>query len=80
MKNKILISLVACFIAAGSFLHFNLAQNNNNSDISLADISVMAQADGESGAGQLCYYYPGSECRYEYPDEIVTIVNGKFWD
>jgi hypothetical protein len=50
MKKKILLSLVACFIAAGSFIHFNLAQYNNNSDISLADISVMAQADGESGS------------------------------
>ncbi len=44
-----LISLVACFIAAGSFVHYNFSQNNHNTDISLADISVMAQADGESG-------------------------------
>ena len=49
MKKKILISLVACFIAAGSFVHYNFAQNNHITDISLADISVMAQADGESG-------------------------------
>ena len=51
MKKKILISLVACFIAAGSFVHYNFAQNNYNMDISLADISVMAQADPENGGG-----------------------------
>ena len=62
MKNKIIISLVACFIAAGSFVHYNFSQNNHNNDISMADISVMAQADGESGddcggcpAGYTCY-------------------------
>ncbi len=49
MKKKILISLVACFIAAGSFIGYNFAQNNHNMDISLADISAMAQADGENG-------------------------------
>ncbi len=42
-----LISLVACFIAAGSFIGYNFADNNHNMDVSLADISVMAQADGE---------------------------------
>ena len=48
MKKKILISLVACFIAAGSIIHFNLAQNTTMVDVSLADISVMAQAVGET--------------------------------
>jgi hypothetical protein len=66
MKNKILISLVACFVAAGSFLHFNLALNNNNSDISLADISVMAQADIEEvtiTCNASPWTYPG-QCWY----------------
>ncbi len=47
-----LISLVACFIAAGSFIGYNFSENNHNMDVSLADISVMAQADGESGNGK----------------------------
>ena len=51
MKKKILISLVACFIAAGSFIGYNLTENTSKLDVSLADISVMAQADGESGGG-----------------------------
>ncbi len=54
MKKKILISLVTCFLAAGSFVHYNFAQNDHNMDFSLADISVMAQADGESGDCNLC--------------------------
>ena len=45
----------------------HLAQNNHNTDISLADISVMAQADGESGGG----YNPGDRLKMvdcECPD------------
>ena len=49
MKKKILLSLVACFIAATSALHFNFTQNDHNMDFSLADISVMAQANPENG-------------------------------
>jgi len=47
MKKKMLISLVACFIAAGSFIGYNFSENNHNMDISLADISVMAKAGEE---------------------------------
>ncbi|MFW5879692.1 MAG: hypothetical protein ACOCUV_02600 [bacterium] len=58
MKKKILLSLVACFIAAGSFIGFNFADNNHNTDISLADISVMAQAeDGDSDEGEYTCYF-----------------------
>ena len=42
----------------------HLAQNDHNKDISLADISVMAQADGED-PHQLCAThcpYPGPGC------------------
>jgi len=54
MKKKILISLIACFIAAGSVIHFNLAQNASMLDVSLADISVMAQARGEDPDEMYC--------------------------
>lgn len=33
----------------------HLAQYNHNTDISLADITIMAQADGESGGGGFKY-------------------------
>jgi hypothetical protein len=66
MKKKMLISLVACFIAAGSFIGYNFSENNHNMDISLADITLMAQADGESGTNCInCYvsweYCPGGK-------------------
>jgi len=70
MKKKILISLIACFIAAGSVIHFNLAQNASMLDVSLADISVMAQADGEQG-GSTCDTYcpnPGLGCIINFSD------------
>ncbi|TVR74637.1 MAG: hypothetical protein EA408_02735 [Marinilabiliales bacterium] len=69
MKKKIILALTACLFAAGSIINTHLAQNNHNIDVSLADISVMAQADGESGWG-LCFlvqevnYHPhGDGCK-----------------
>ena len=47
MKKKIILTLTACLFAAGSIINVHLAQNDHNLDVSLADISVMAQADGE---------------------------------
>ena len=57
MKKKILISLVACFIAAGSFIGYNLTENTSRLDVSLADISVMAQADAENPGGPATCYW-----------------------
>ena len=48
MKSKKIFLLFAAFIfvaVAGYNIH--LAQSNQNSDMSLADIAVMAQANGE---------------------------------
>ena len=47
MKSKIKILIVSCVIAAAAVTGFNMAQNSNNMDVSLADIAVMARADGE---------------------------------
>lgn len=68
MKMKILISLVACFIATGSFLGYNLTENTSRLDVSLADISVMAQADGESGDHVICYYESRVRVGHTYYD------------
>ena len=51
MKKKIILALTACLFATVSIINMHLAQNNHNMDISLADISVMAQADGEEPYG-----------------------------
>ena len=48
MKKKIILTLTASLFAAGSIINVHLAHNDHNLDVSLADISVMAQADGES--------------------------------
>ena len=47
MKKKIILALTACLFAAGTIINMHLAQNDHSTDISLADISVMAQAGGE---------------------------------
>jgi hypothetical protein len=47
MKKKIILTLTICLFAAGSIFNMNLAQNDQNMDISLADISIMAQAEDE---------------------------------
>jgi len=49
MKSKIKILIVSCVIAAAAVTGINMAQNNSNMDVTLADIAVMAKADGESG-------------------------------
>ena len=51
MKTKIKILIVSFVIAAAAVTGFNLAQENRHLNVSLADISVMARADGESGGG-----------------------------
>ena len=50
MKTKIKIFIVSCVIASVAVTGFNLAQNSNNMDVTLADIAVMASADPESGS------------------------------
>ncbi len=70
MKKKIILALTACLFAAGSIINMHLAQNNHNTDISLADISVMAQAGGEQG-GSTCDTYcpnPGLGCIINFSD------------
>ena len=47
MKKKIILALTACLFAAGTIINMHLAQSDHNMDVSLADISVMAQAGGE---------------------------------
>jgi hypothetical protein len=54
MKKKIILSLTACLFAAGSVMNMHFAQNSHGMDVSLADISVMAQANPESGGGLEC--------------------------
>jgi hypothetical protein len=57
MKKKLIITFTICLFAVGSIFNMNLAQNDQNMDISLSDISVMAQAGDESGD---C---PGGSCK-----------------
>ena len=49
MRKKIIITLTICLFAAGSIINVHMAQNDHNMNFSLSDISVMAQADGETG-------------------------------
>jgi len=61
MKTKKMFLLFAAFLfAAIAGYNIHLAQSNQNSDVSIADIAVMAQAQGESpGWGQLapCFWH-----------------------
>ena len=49
MKSKIRLIILACFIAGVAVTGFHMAQNNQRMGVSLADIAVMAMADGEGG-------------------------------
>ena len=48
MKTKFFVIFAAFLFAAITAYNLQLAQNHNLGDISLADITVMAQADGEN--------------------------------
>ena len=61
MKTKFKFLLVTCLIAAVAITGFNFVQNGSNIDVSLADIAVMAKADGESGTSTVpCYDDPNA--------------------
>jgi len=56
MKSKIRLIILACFITGVAVTGFHMAQNNQSMGVSLADIAVMARADGESGGNEvICY-------------------------
>ena len=78
MKKKIILTLTACLFAAGSIINMHLAQNDQNTDISLADISVMAQADGESGMPNYCDGRVANECYTGVSSKFCLTVHD--WD
>ena len=49
MKTKMILLFAAFLFAAVTVYNLQLVQTQNLGDISLADITVMAKADGESG-------------------------------
>ena len=56
MKRKIRFIIVACFIAGVAVTGFNMAQNNQNTGVSLADILMLAKAGGEAPCTDgICY-------------------------
>ena len=60
MKSKIRFIIVACFIAGVAVTGFNMAQNNQSTGVSLADIAVMAKANDESWDENKWYLYGNS--------------------
>lgn len=58
MKNKIRFIVLACFITAVAVTGVNLSQTHSSLDVSLADISILAQAEAESGC---CVAYSTDE-------------------
>ncbi|MFW5835532.1 MAG: hypothetical protein ACOCU3_01115 [bacterium] len=73
MKKRIILALTVCLFAAGSIINMHLAQNDHNTDMSLADISVMAQADGEIGDCTNCKL---SFC-YSHSNYNECVTNGE---
>ena len=82
MKTKKLIILItACLFAAGSIINMHLAQNDHNTDFSLADISVMAQADPEYGEGPYHCCLDFFDCKPDWGELCITCEYGPchFW-
>ena len=70
MKNKIILALTACLFAAGSIINVHLAQNDQDMNVSLEDISVMSKAGGEDPPILCAIYcpYPGPGCQVRDPN------------
>ena len=75
MRTKKMFLFFAAFLfAAVAGYNIHLAQSNQNSDLSLADIAVMAQADGEAtiechqfvewGRCNQCWHKPFLMCEW----------------
>ena len=81
VKTKIKILIVSFVIAAAAVTGFNLAQENSNMDVSLADIAVMARAtDGENPGYPVGQYCGQNTCSKEcgVPPYVYT-ANGHYW-
>jgi hypothetical protein len=71
MKAKIKILIVSCMIATAAITGLNLAQDSNSMAVTLADIAVMAKADGENGP---CPGWDGSSyCQWD--DDYANCVD-----
>jgi hypothetical protein len=69
MKTKIKILIASFVIAAAAVTGFNLAQENSNMDVSLADIGVMAQASGEQPNTDDCIPDDNYDCEALHPTD-----------
>ena len=80
MKSKIRFIILACFIAGVAVTGFNMAQNNQSTGVSLADILMLAKAGGEAPCTDgicsknwvLCYDGEGNAC----PNSMVCDGGG----
>ena len=72
MKTKFFVIFAAFLFAAITAYNFQLAQTQILGDISLADITVMAQADGENPPTHDCSSGP-KECVRVYVGNEVHI-------
>ena len=61
-KKHIFIALIISLFAAGSIINMHLAENHQNMDVSLEDITVMAQAEGETGTNCINCYVSWEYC------------------
>lgn len=70
MKKRILLILSVVIISVVAMTNFNFIQSDHSIHVSLAEISVMAKADLESGGGgcESACPNPGAGCFYRVKD------------
>lgn len=70
MKKRIIFAIATSFFAVATVFNMGMLQSNNSNEISLNAITVMAQAQEESGGGTPTYDCPGG------PRECAKITRG----
>ena len=64
MKKKIIFAVATGFFAVATMFNLNMLQSNKAGDVSLDAISVMAQAQSESGGGKGTLYGNAAGTRF----------------
>ena len=77
LKKKVIFGVVAGFFAVATVFNMNMLNSNGAGDVSLEDIAVMAQADGESGGGCASWGHKTWNAWYSFSDGVDCNCNDR---
>ena len=70
LKKKVIFGIAAGFFAVATVFNMNMLNENGAGDVSLDDVTTMAEAQAEGGSSTPCYPY-GWVCSYQRGGLII---------